>query len=82
MPVLNVFARDDHIIPPATSQALRLCVGSKDYMELALPGGHVGVFVGGKAQGLLGSGIANWLGERDAGPPKKARAKRTRAKAT
>jgi polyhydroxyalkanoate synthase len=82
MPVLNVFARDDHIIPPATSQALKLCVGSKDYTELALPGGHVGVFVGGKSQGLLGSGIANWLGERDAGPPKKARAKRTRAKPT
>ena len=80
MPVLNVFARDDHIIPPATSQALKRCVGSKDYMELALPGGHVGVFVGGKAQGLLGSGIANWLGERDAGPPRKARAKRARAK--
>jgi polyhydroxyalkanoate synthase len=65
MPVLNVFAQDDHIIPPATSQALKLCVGSKDYTELALPGGHVGVFVGGKSQGLLGSGIANWLGERD-----------------
>jgi polyhydroxyalkanoate synthase len=80
MPVLNVFARDDHIIPPATSQALKLCVGSKDYMELALPGGHVGVFVGGKSQGLLGSGIANWLAERDEKPAKKARSKRTRAK--
>ena len=29
-----------------------------------LPGGHVGVFVGGKSQALLGSGIANWLSER------------------
>jgi polyhydroxyalkanoate synthase len=65
MPVLNVFAKDDHIIPPATTQALRLCVGSKDYQELPLPGGHVGVFVGGKAQGLLGPGIANWLAEHD-----------------
>ena len=65
MPVLNVFAKDDHIIPPATTQALRLCVGSKDYQELPLPGGHVGVFVGGKSQGLLGPGIANWLAEHD-----------------
>jgi polyhydroxyalkanoate synthase len=64
MPVLNVFAKDDHIIPPATSQALRNRVGTKDYTELALPGGHVGVFVGGKSQGLLGSGIAKWLEER------------------
>ena len=65
MPVLNVFAKDDHIIPPATTQALKLCVGSKDYQELPLPGGHVGVFVGGKSQGLLGPGIANWLAEHD-----------------
>jgi polyhydroxyalkanoate synthase len=65
MPVLNVFAKDDHIIPPATTQALKLCIGSPDYQELALPGGHVGVFVGGKSQGLLGPGIANWLAEHD-----------------
>jgi polyhydroxyalkanoate synthase subunit PhaC len=77
MPVLNVFARDDHIIPPATSQGLRLCVGSKDYDELPLPGGHVGVFVGGKSQGLLGSGIANWLADRDQdAPPPTAEAAR------
>jgi polyhydroxyalkanoate synthase len=63
-PVLNVFAKDDHIIPPATSQALRATLGTDDYTELALPGGHVGVFVGGKSQGLLGSGIAQWLAER------------------
>jgi poly[(R)-3-hydroxyalkanoate] polymerase subunit PhaC len=64
MPVLNVFAQDDHIIPPATSQALGAKVGTKDYTELALPGGHVGVFVGGKSQTLLGAGIAEWLAER------------------
>jgi polyhydroxyalkanoate synthase len=64
MPVLNVYAKDDHIIPPATSQGLKGCVGTKDYTELALPGGHVGVFVGGKSQKLLGSGIADWLASR------------------
>jgi polyhydroxyalkanoate synthase len=77
IPVLNVFALDDHIIPPATSQGLKRCVGSKDYMELPLPGGHVGVFVGGRSQGLLGSGIANWLSERDG---QHATAKRRKAK--
>jgi polyhydroxyalkanoate synthase subunit PhaC len=64
MPVLNVFARDDHIVPPATSRALGAKIGTKDYTELPLPGGHVGVFVGGKSQGLLGSGIAKWLADR------------------
>ena len=37
-PVLNVFAKDDHIIPPATSQALAGKVGTKDYTELRAPG--------------------------------------------
>jgi polyhydroxyalkanoate synthase len=64
-PVLNVFAKDDHIIPPATSQGLAGQVGTSDYTELALPGGHVGVFVGGKSQALLGPGIAKWLTERE-----------------
>jgi polyhydroxyalkanoate synthase len=64
MPVLNVFAKDDHIIPPATSKALGAKVGTKDYTELPLPGGHVGVFVGGRSQALLGSGIAKWLADR------------------
>ena len=65
MPVLNVYAKDDHIVPPATSRALGGVVGTKDYTELALPGGHVGVFVGGRSQALLGSGIANWLGRHE-----------------
>jgi polyhydroxyalkanoate synthase len=40
-------------------------VGSKDYTEIGLDGGHVGVFVGGKSQGVLGKGIADWLKKRD-----------------
>ena len=61
MPILNIFARDDHIVPPRTSQALGERVGTKDYTELPLPGGHVGVFVSGKSQGILGDGIVRWL---------------------
>jgi polyhydroxyalkanoate synthase len=64
MPVLNVFAQDDHIIPPKSSQALKECVGTQDYTELSLPGGHVGVFVSGKSQGILGKGIVEWLRKR------------------
>lgn len=64
MPVLNVFAKDDHIIPPRCSQALGGYIGSDDYSEIALPGGHVGVFVSGKSQGVLGAGIVDWLRKR------------------
>ena len=65
VPVLNVFARDDHIIPPKTTQALRAAVGTDDYTEIGLDGGHVGVFVSGKSQGILGKGIHDWLRKRD-----------------
>ncbi|MBX2809416.1 MAG: class III poly(R)-hydroxyalkanoic acid synthase subunit PhaC [Cellvibrionaceae bacterium] len=65
LPVLNIFARNDHIIPPECSMALEQCVGSKDYTNLSIPGGHVGVFVSGKSQGIIGQGIVDWLLERD-----------------
>jgi polyhydroxyalkanoate synthase len=65
MPVLNIYALNDHIIPPECSMALKGCVGSNDYTDLPLPGGHVGVFVSGKSQGILGKGIVDWLVERD-----------------
>ena len=64
VPVLNVYAKDDHIIPPKTTQALRGVVGSTDYSEIGLDGGHVGVFVSGKSQGVLGKGIVDWLRQR------------------
>jgi polyhydroxyalkanoate synthase len=65
-PVLNVFALDDHIIPPDTSRALGAKIGSKDYTEIPLPGGHVGLFVSSKSQGKLSKSIADWLVARDA----------------
>lgn len=65
MPVLNVYAKDDHIIPPATSRALAEKVHSSDYKELGLPGGHVGVFVGGRSQKLFAPGVAEFLAQHD-----------------
>jgi len=64
MPVLNIYAENDHIIPPQTSRALGALVGTDDYTEIGLPGGHVGVFVSGKSQGVLGKGIVDWLRAR------------------
>ena len=65
MPVLNIFALDDHIIPPATSRALDGLLGTSDYTELGLPGGHIGLFVSTKSQGIVGIGIVDWLTKRD-----------------
>ena len=67
MPVLNVYAKDDHIIPPATSRALGPKVGTSDYTELALAGGHIGVFVGGRSQALFAPAVASFLERHDKG---------------
>jgi len=64
-PVLNVFALNDHIIPPTCSRALGAHVGTKDYSEIELPGGHVGLFVSSKSQGSLSKSISEWLSARD-----------------
>lgn len=63
-PVLNIYAERDHIIPPPCSSALGRHVGSQDYTELALPGGHVGIYVSSRLQGLVGKSIVDWLGSR------------------
>ena len=64
MPVLNVYAQGDVIVPNACSISENVRFGTSDYMELAVPGGHIGTFVGGKAQKILAPSIAQWLKER------------------
>lgn len=64
MPVLNVFAEKDHIIPPPCSQALGRNIRSKDYTELPLNGGHVGIYVSSKLQDLVSQSIYDWLAAR------------------
>ncbi len=64
-PTLNVYALDDHIIPPTCSKALSSLIGTSDYAEIPLPGGHVGLFVSSKSQGRLSKSIAEWLTARD-----------------
>ncbi|MHA7832995.1 MAG: class III poly(R)-hydroxyalkanoic acid synthase subunit PhaC [Algiphilus sp.] len=61
MPVLNIYARDDHLVPPAASKALASKVGTEDYQELEFPGGHIGIYVSGKSQKLVSPAISDWL---------------------
>jgi polyhydroxyalkanoate synthase len=63
-PVLNLFAEQDHLVPPSASRALRHLVGSRDYTERALPVGHIGMYVSSKSQRELGPLIADWLVKR------------------
>lgn len=64
MPVLNVYATLDHIVPPAASRALERHVGSRDYSEFAFEGGHIGIYVSGQSQTVVAPHIADWFARR------------------
>lgn len=64
MPVLNIFAEQDHLVPPDASRALRDLVGSDDYTELSFKGGHIGIYVSSRAQREVPAAIHGWLAER------------------
>lgn len=60
-PILNIYALQDHLVPPDASKALKGLTGSSDYTELAFPGGHIGIYVSGKAQKEVTPAIGKWL---------------------
>ena len=64
MPVLNIFAEQDHLVPPSASRPLKNLAGTKDYTELAFKGGHIGIYVSGRAQREVPSAIHDWLAQR------------------
>lgn len=65
MPALTIYAKDDHIVPPAATKPINEAIGSSDKELMEFPGGHIGVFVGGRSQKLLTPAIAKWLADRD-----------------
>ncbi len=64
-PILNIFARQDHIVPPAASRALDGMTGSRDYSENEFDGGHIGIYVSRKAQSEVPQRVVDWLAARD-----------------
>lgn len=61
MPLLNIYADQDHLVPPDASRALKGATGSTDYSELSFHGGHIGIYVSGKAQKTIPPAIGEWL---------------------
>jgi len=64
MPVLNIFAEQDHLVPPSASRVLGEHVGTEDYTQIAFRGGHIGIYVSGRAQREVPSAIHDWLAQR------------------
>jgi len=73
MPILNIFASADHLVPPEAIKPLNDLVGSKDKTLYEFKGGHIGVFVGSRSQKELAPAIAKWLIDRDSSLPIKAK---------
>ena len=65
MPLLNIYASGDHLVPPAATKPLNDLVGTEDKTLYEFKGGHIGVFVGSKSQKELAPAISQWLKERD-----------------
>ncbi len=60
-PVFTVVSERDAICPPPAALALNERCGSKDASIVAVPGGHVGAVVGGKARSVTYPALAKWL---------------------
>jgi polyhydroxyalkanoate synthase len=60
-PLLNIYATQDHLVPPSASRPLAGLTGSRDYTAFEFDGGHIGIYVSRSAQELLPRTIVQWL---------------------
>ncbi len=64
MPLLNVMAEFDHLVPNDASKPLTDAVSSSDKETLIFPTGHIGIFVGSRSQKEVCPKISEWLKPR------------------
>ncbi|MEL6481734.1 MAG: alpha/beta fold hydrolase [Pseudomonadota bacterium] len=62
-PVLNIYARDDHIVPPPCSRALKDHLKNVAYRELEVPTGHIGAFVSPRGLDLVAPAMTELLAQ-------------------
>lgn len=65
MPLFNIYAKYDHLVPPASAELLTSKVGSKDVEDLCLDTGHIGIYVSSRFQKEFAPRIFRWLAQRD-----------------
>jgi polyhydroxyalkanoate synthase len=65
MPLLNIYAKYDHLVPPEACNKLVHHVGSTDTEDVCLNTGHIGIYVSSKYQEEFAPRIAAWLKKRD-----------------
>ncbi len=68
MPVLNIYGKYDHLVPPGAADKLTSRVGSTDTEDVCLDTGHIGIYVSSKTQKEFTPKILGWLRQRDNQP--------------
>jgi polyhydroxyalkanoate synthase subunit PhaC len=68
-PILNVYGKLDHLVPPSASVPLEHLTGSRDYSALPFNVGHIGMYVSARSQKELPQAIAHWLSKRNGATP-------------
>ncbi len=64
MPLLNIYAEQDHLVPPSSSKPFEEFVSSRDVTTKSFSVGHIGMYVSSKSQKELAPMIAEWVMER------------------
>lgn len=85
VPVLNIYGKYDHLVPPGCCDQFVNKIGSTDKDDVCLDTGHIGIYVSSKTQKEFAPRILRWLSQRDSQPerPKKvARHGRAKKKAS
>lgn len=65
LPIHNIYATMDHIVPKESSQALASLVSSTGYSETELATGHIGIFVSTSVLKKTPKVVADWIGEQE-----------------
>lgn len=61
VPLLNVMAREDEIVPMSASRGLKKYVSSVYYAQKVFPSGHIGIYISDKVGQRIPKAIASWL---------------------
>ena len=64
LPILNIVASEDEIIPASSSRALKLYAVNAKYTELSFQSGHIGIYISEKVGKALPKAVAAWLNEK------------------
>ncbi|QSW99472.1 class III poly(R)-hydroxyalkanoic acid synthase subunit PhaC [Haloterrigena alkaliphila] len=79
MPVLQIVAEYDHLIPPGASKPFNEVIGSDDTEVLEFATGHIGMSVSSRSHEELWPQVSEWFEERSDGESEAQRASDSRA---